>query len=86
MATETGYHTLARPGRAGVSEAAAAIYIPRLLLNNFAAGVKRTFLYELLDEGMSPHDNEQHWGLVRYDGAPKPAYHTLSNAACRSPG
>ncbi len=78
MATETGYYTLVQPGKSGISEAAAAIYIPRQLLNNFAAGVRRTFLYELLDEGMSPDDTEQHWGLVRYDGAPKPAYHALS--------
>lgn len=78
MATETGYNNIVRPGGAGVSEAAAAIYIPRLLLNNFAAGVRRTFLYELLDEGVSPEEGEHHWGLIRYDGTPKPAYNALS--------
>ena len=78
MATETGYNNIVRPGGAGVSEAAAAIYIPRLLLNNFAYGVKRTFLYEFLDEGENPEDGEQHWGLIRYDGTPKPAYNALS--------
>jgi hypothetical protein len=78
MSTETGYNTLLHPGGAGVSEAAAAAYIPRLLLNNFAAGIRRTFLYEFLDEGGSPADMEQHWGLVRHDGTPKPAYHALA--------
>ena len=78
MATETGYNNIVRPGGAGVSEAAAAIYIPRLLLNNFASGVKRTFLYEFLDEGVSPEEGEHHWGLVRNDNTPKPAYHALS--------
>ena len=78
MATETGYNNIVRPGGAGVSEAAAATYIPRLLLNNFASGVKRTFLYELLDEGVSPEEGEHHWGLIRYDRTPKPAYHALS--------
>lgn len=37
MATETGYNTMG--GRKAVSEVAAAIYIPRLLLNNFAMGI-----------------------------------------------
>jgi hypothetical protein len=78
MATETGYNTMVRPGGAGISEAAAAIYIPRLLLNNFAAGIRRTFLYELLDEGPDPAGWEQHWGLVRHDGTPKPAYRAVS--------
>ena len=78
MVTETGYNSLFHPGSASVSETAAAIYIPRLLLNNFASGVRRTFLYEFLDEGDSPDDPEQHWGLVRHDGTPKPAYHALS--------
>ena len=78
MATETGYNNIVRAGGAGVSEAAAAAYIPRLLLNNFAHGVRRTYLYELLDEGESPEDGEHHWGLVRYDRTPKPAYHALS--------
>ncbi len=78
MATETGYNTLIQPRGAGVAEAAAAIYIPRLLLNNFAAGIRRTFLYELLDEGPEPAEWEQHWGLVRHDGTPKPAYRAVS--------
>ena len=74
MATETGYRTLASPGDGGISEAAAAIYIPRLLLNNFSAGIGRTFLYEFMDGGTDPSDGEQHWGLVHHDGTPKPAY------------
>jgi hypothetical protein len=78
MVTETGYNNLVRAGGGGVSEAAAAIYLPRLLLNNFAAGIRRTFLYELLDEGLDPNEPEQHWGLVRYDGARKPAFHAIS--------
>lgn len=74
MATEAGYNNLVKPGGAGVSEAAAAIYLPRLLLHNFAAGVLRTFLYEFMDGGIDPNDGEHHWGLVRHDGSLKPAY------------
>ncbi len=79
MATETGYNNLVKPGGAGVSEAAAAIYLPRLLLHNFAAGVLRTFLYEFMDGGADPAESEHHWGLVRHDGSPKPAYAALRN-------
>jgi hypothetical protein len=78
MVTETGYNNLVGPGGAGVSEQAAAIYLPRLMLNNFCAGVLRTYLYELMDDGDQPRDWEHHWGLVRHDGTPKPAYHAIN--------
>jgi hypothetical protein len=76
--TEAGYHNAlnATTGQAPVSEAAAAIYIPRLLMTAFGAGVKRTFIYELLDEKPDPGliDPEQHFGLLRNDLSPKPAF------------
>jgi len=77
MATETGYNTMVRFGGAGVSEKAAAIYIPRLLLNNFASGIQRTFLYQLLDGGSDPHEWEHHFGLIRHDNTAKPAYRSV---------
>ena len=77
IATETGYNNSVRRGGAGVSERAAAIYLPRLLLNNFSAGVVRTFLYEFMDSGGDPRDWDSHWGLLHHDGSPKPAYHSL---------
>ena len=72
MATEAGYTTLDRPG--GISEAAQATYLPRLLLHFFAAGIRRTFLYEFMDGGADPADSEHHFGLLRHDGSPKPAF------------
>jgi len=77
MATETGYCNMVRPGGSGVSETAAAIYLPRLLLNNYRQGILRTFLYEFMDGGKDPNEWEQNWGLVRNDGTPKPAYHAI---------
>lgn len=74
MVTETGYTNTTGPGRHGISELASSIYLPRLLLHNFAAGVRRTFLYAFMDAGENPGDNEHHYGLVRFDGEPKPAY------------
>jgi hypothetical protein len=76
--TEAGYHNAlqATTGQAPVSEAAAAIYIPRLLITAFGAGVKRTFIYEFVDEKPDPGliDPEQHFGLLRNDLSPKPAF------------
>lgn len=81
MATETGYHNAlpSQEGQPPVSEQAAAVYIPRLLAENYSAGIPRTFLYELLDEKPDPTlaDSEQHFGLLRQDLSPKPAFLAL---------
>jgi hypothetical protein len=74
MVTETGYTNTTGPGRHGISELASSIYLPRLLLHNFGAGVRRTFLYAFMDAGQDPGDNEHHYGIVRFDGNPKPEY------------
>lgn len=91
--TETGYHNATRATyeQPGVSERAAAIYIPRLLLQYFGAGIRRTFLYELLDERPNPRRNnpENHFGLIRANMVPKPAYLAVRNLlaiVARSPG
>lgn len=76
--TETGYHNAleASTGQPPVSEAAAAVYLPRLLMTAFGAGVGRTFVYELVDEKPDPGltEPEQHFGLLRNDLSPKPAF------------
>jgi hypothetical protein len=91
--TETGYHNALRStvGQPPVSEEAAAVYLPRLLLTAFGAGVQRTLVYELLDEkpdsGLA--NPEQHFGLLRNDLSPKPAFsaiRTLIAAFRTSPG
>ncbi|RJK98184.1 LamG domain-containing protein [Vallicoccus soli] len=82
VVTESGYHNATgQATRPGVTEAAAADYLPRLLLNNKLNGVKRTYVYELMDEkvNVARNDPEQHFGLVRVDGTPKPAYHAVRN-------
>jgi hypothetical protein len=91
--TEAGYHNAmnATTGQAPVPEQVAATYIPRLLMTAFGAGVKRTFIYELLDEKPDPGllDPEQHFGLLRNDLSPKPAFtavQTMIHAVERSPG
>ena len=55
------------------------MYIPRLLLTAFGAHVSRTFIYELVDVRPDPGlgDPVQHWGLLRNDFSPKPAFTAL---------
>lgn len=81
-ATEAGYHTALATtnGHVPASEAAAGIYVPRLFLEHFLAGVPRTFLYELVDERRedAQRDPEQHFGLLRADYSEKPAFRTLA--------
>ena len=91
--TEAGYHNAlnATGGQPAASEQAAAVYMPRLLATAFGAGVRRTFIYELLDEKPDPGltDAEQHFGLLRNDLSPKPAFtavKTLIEAVEHSPG
>lgn len=48
-------------------------YMPRLLLEQFRAGVARTYIYELIDWA---HDSGN-YGLLNYDGSPKPAFRAV---------
>ena len=74
-ASETGYFT----GRDGVSEAVHARYIPRLFAEYARLGVRRTYLYELADVDTpgTRGSKEAHFGLLRADGSPKPAFIAL---------
>lgn len=81
--TESGYHNALNDhhDQPAVSETAAAKYIPRLFLENFAHKIPRTYLYEFLDEAPDAglKDNQLHWGLLRADGTEKPAFTALKN-------
>jgi hypothetical protein len=94
IVTETGWNGFlagqyagAAPGAPPVtscntcaSEHAVASYVPKALLTNIAGGIGRTYLYELLDEGVfGPLGASDYFGLVRTDFAPKPAYLSLRN-------
>lgn len=82
-ATETGYHNAlkARTGQPPTSERATAIYLPRLLLEHFRRGVRRTFLYELVDLRRDPARRrpDENFGLLRSDFRPKPSFLAVRN-------
>lgn len=80
--TETGYYTLPQnAGWGGVPEAMQANYLLGLLLDEAAAGVVRTYLYDLIDDGAdAPQtEREDHFGLFHHDESPKLAASALHN-------
>jgi hypothetical protein len=82
-ATEVGFHNAMHSvdNQAPVSERAAATYLLRTFLEQFRAGIRRTYAYELIDEKPDPRgrDAEQHFGLLRNDFSRKPAFNALRN-------
>ncbi|MEO7110430.1 MAG: hypothetical protein ABI183_08345 [Polyangiaceae bacterium] len=84
MVTETGYHNAVNATQCltwwpGVSEAAGGKYAVRTYLEYFNLGIKRSFLYELIDEHVDPTCNESNMGLLRNDGTEKPAFKAIAN-------
>ena len=82
--TETGFYTLTDGvGWGGVPESVQASYLLDEVLDEAVAGVARTYLYDLLDDGPDPAgtNQEAHFGLFHDDGSPKPAataFHNLT--------
>ena len=78
--TETGYITIPN-NSAYVDETTQAKYTLDLLMDVAAAGISKTYLYELLDQTNNPSgsDVESHYGLFRYDYSPKPAATAIHN-------
>ncbi len=81
ISTESGWHNLvnAAGNHPGISEAVAGKYIPRLYLEHFRRGLLRTFAYELIDQKNDPVNAANNFGLLRYNGTPKPAFGALKN-------
>ena len=79
--TETGYTTDPNFNTLGVDEATQAKLTIDTLLDAFAAGSQKTFLYELFDNYQQPDKPEldHHWGLFHEDGSPKLAATALHN-------
>lgn len=70
--TETGYSDQQSKAYY-VPHWVAATYLPRLVLHNWAAGAKRTFIYELVD------DLGENYGLIDANWNPKPDFYALAN-------
>jgi Chitobiase/beta-hexosaminidase C-terminal domain len=84
MITETGYMAYPTATQAGtIPESVEASYIPRTVLLSFIKGIKRTFIYELVDETSTTG-----YGLLANDFSEKPAFAALKNliATLQDPG
>jgi hypothetical protein len=85
VASECGYHNALYSKKTGhqpgLSEKAAAKYLPRLFFEYFNRGIKRAYSYELIDLKPNPEGNSPkfHYGLLRYDGTPKPDFIAVKN-------
>ena len=61
----------------------AGVYAPPLLLEHFIRRVPKIAIYELLDEWPDPKltNHEAHFGMLRNDFTPKPAFLAFANMA-----
>ena len=57
-----------------VPEERQAQYLARQWLSNLSEGVRLSIWYDWHEDGTDPKDTEHHFGTVRYDYAPKPAF------------
>jgi len=74
--TETGYlNDMSKQD--SVPEVISGKYLPRVLLEQWMHGIKRTFIYELVDIGSTFGQNG--FGLLRADFSPKLAYNSIKS-------
>ena len=71
--TETGYFNDVSKAD-GVPEVVAGKYLPRLLFLQWMHGIRRTYVYELVDLGGTHTGGDGTFGLLHADFTPKPAY------------
>jgi hypothetical protein len=79
MVAECGYATIPEASN-GVTEAAAAKYLPRLSLGHFSQGIARTFLADLADRATEPDvtRTDLFEGLLRQDSTRKSSFGALA--------
>jgi len=81
VVTETGATTAIKAkGYVGVDEATQAKQILNSLMDGAKYGNRAVFIYELVESvNNGPADRESHFGVFRWDGAPKPAATAIHN-------
>lgn len=83
IVTETGWHNASKyKGTHNYTpEDVAGVYAPRLILEYFIRNVPKVGIYELIDDRSDPGmtNHEAHFGLVRNNWSPKPAFISLAN-------
>ena len=79
FSTETGWHDAVPSDttHAGTPRVIVGRDMPRLYLLQYLKGVPRSYPYELIDQWDAPGDAERSFGLLRYDGTPKPSFNAV---------
>jgi lysophospholipase L1-like esterase len=73
IVTESGYKKSEdMSGHISVTERAAAKYIPRMFLSYLNKGIKRTYLYQLIN-------NSEDFGIINTDGTPRQQFTAIKN-------
>lgn len=82
LVTESGAYGSAQSGWAtpgpNMNYATQAQYTPRFLMSNYAAGILRTYDYELVDDDLQS-GYEAQFGIVQSNMTPKPAFYAIEN-------
>jgi hypothetical protein len=78
ITTETGYQTDTTMSH-GIPDEVASKYVPRIYLEQWRQGIRRTYLYELVDLPPGHSTGDSRYGLLRSDFSPKPGYSALTN-------
>lgn len=82
VATGAGFHVAPQfdnTDQPGADEPTAAVYTVRTVLEHFASGISRTYLYELVDEPFGASSSKSYYGLLRGDFSPRPSFVALKN-------
>ena len=82
IATGAGFHVAPEfdnTDQPAADEGSAAIYTVRTVLEHFADGLGRTYLYELVDEPFGVRSSKSYYGLLRGDFSPRPSFTALKN-------
>jgi hypothetical protein len=77
--TETGISSNGNYSYSSTDEKNQAIIVANGILDGFADGAAKTYLYELMDDPTASAGVEQHFGLFRSDGSAKPAAVAVDN-------
>jgi hypothetical protein len=82
VATEAGFHTAfnqTNGDQPAADEPTAAVYTVRTVLEHFADGLERTYIFDLMNPRTDPTTSHSNFGLMREDFSPKPAFTALKN-------
>jgi len=74
--TETGWSDSGTVDQS-MDEKTQGKYVSRVLFYDSVSGIARTYLYDFQDDGTDRTNDEDGYGLIRFDGSPKPSFNAV---------